>query len=46
VAALNQGFPQLRICPLPLAYKTGAGGGEQNDETRADVKTSSGPRSG
>jgi RNA polymerase sigma-54 factor len=41
VAALNEeGLPQLRISPVyrRLLDKTGAGGGEQNDETRAYVK--------
>ncbi len=41
VAALNEeGLPQLRISPVykRLLDKTGTGGGEQNDETRAYVK--------
>jgi RNA polymerase sigma-54 factor len=41
VAALNEeGLPQLRISPVyrRLLDKTGAAGGEQNDETRAYVK--------
>src|SRR5512141_2755867 len=41
VALLNEeGLPQLRISPVyrRLLDKTGAGGGEQNDETRAYVK--------
>src|SRR5499426_2327641 len=41
VAVLNEeGLPQLRISPVyrRLLDKTGAGGGEQNDETRAYVK--------
>ena len=41
VAALNEeGLPQLRISPVyrRLLDKTGAGGGDQNDETRAYVK--------
>ena len=41
VAALNEeGLPQLRISPVyrRLLDKTGAGAGEQNDETRAYVK--------
>src|SRR3954454_12053285 len=41
VAALNEeGLPQLRISPVyrRLLDKTGSGGGEQNDETRAYVK--------
>jgi RNA polymerase sigma-54 factor len=41
VAALNEeGLPQLRISPVyrRLLDKTGAGSGEQNDETRAYVK--------
>src|SRR3954465_12160996 len=41
VAALNEeGLPQLRISPVyrRLLDKSGAGGGEQNDETRAYVK--------
>jgi len=41
VAALNEeGLPQLRISPVyrRLLDKTGAGGGEQNDETRDYVK--------
>ena len=41
VAALNEeGLRQLRISPVyrRLLDKTGAGGGEQNDETRAYVK--------
>ena len=41
VAALNEeGLPQLRISPVyrRLLDKTGVGGGEQNDETRAYVK--------
>jgi RNA polymerase sigma-54 factor len=41
VAALNEeGLPQLRISPVyrRLLDKTGASGGDQNDETRAYVK--------